>query len=113
MNHWDRDIEMTYQRATRNLEYGPWRVLRDGHTVVDSGGRTIIRVASPAFAQLIAHLPELCDPVLRPHLPQVLEDGSLPPACGVSDSQAAYDEGYSEGYDKGVKVGYAESSETI
>lgn len=106
---WAEDVEMIYRRATRDLEYGPWRVLGDGHTVVDAGGRTIVKVSSTAFARLVAQLPELCDPVLRPNLPQTLDDGSLPPPCGVDDPQEAYDKGYEAGYDKGHTVGFEEA----
>ena len=86
-NEWRRDVERAHKAARRaaDLAYGPWKVVEVSNAVVayenhlgcfrrvdrayavtDLTGKVVATVEHRAVAELLAGVPDLCDPCLRP-----------------------------------------------
>jgi|10_taG_2_1085330.scaffolds.fasta_scaffold31797_1 hypothetical protein len=135
---WSAAIQRLFNaaRSSGNIVYGPWSVEHVPHCVIvpnrtgynggapgidytdasegwkvkDLNGTTIVVVTNKALAELIASLPDLCDPALRPGFGGHVECGITGraksiPTSGTSDPQKAFDTGYRQGYDEGVADG--------
>lgn len=129
---WSADIQRLFNAARSHdqIVYGPWSVEHVPHPVIvpsqigyndyakkdegwqvkDLNGTTIAVTANKALAELIAALPDLCDPALRPGFGGHVECGITGraksiPTSGTADPQKAFDTGYRQGYDEGVADG--------
>ena len=129
---WSADIQRLFNavRSSGGIVYGPWSVQHVPHPVIvpsqlgynnygkeeegwqvkDLNGTTIVVTANKALSELIAALPDLCDPALRPGAGEYVECGVTGraksiPTSGTADPQKAFASGYRRGYVEGVADG--------
>jgi len=121
MSDWSAAIERLYEKSRRDsgLVYGVWSVVHchDADSglaewnVVDASGTVIVQVVGKALAELIASLPDLCDPELRQSSSDVVwsalsDEREKVPATGIESPQEAFDDGFRQGYSRGAANGY-------
>jgi hypothetical protein len=92
---WTKEIQRLWGRVHGAYGYGPWRVTSTPVTVapygvVGASGKDIVAVGDPDLAALIAALPDLCDPDLRPR-----EDFD---SIGIATPEHAHEDGWKSGY---------------
>ena len=116
VDFWTADIKSAYDSARRdsNLTYGSWKVvpIEGRYEVQDLKGQTIVDTASKSLAELVALLPDLCDPDLRPPCAPgsiVSSDHRTMPLMGVVDVQKVHDQAYLRGFKEGAKKGWEEA----
>lgn len=137
---WSEDVARMYDAARNKagLAYGPWQVIEVANAVVTYGGRpgcfkrvdrgyavadvvgnVITTVQTKEVAELIASLPDLCDPCLRPQgtmsgtVVVSYKDATLeaPSLLGVSEPARLFEYGVDAGYQLGFNVGYDEGTD--
>tara|TARA_R110002020_G_scaffold144025_5_gene316864 strand:- start:1243 stop:1632 length:390 start_codon:yes stop_codon:yes gene_type:complete len=115
MTSWTAAIVRLYEKSQRDrgLVYGNWGVAHDGDddwNVVDLSGTVVVKVTGKALADLIATLPDLCDPDLRQVSDvvwcEVSGDREKVPATGIESPQEAFDKGFRQGFSRGSAKGY-------
>ena len=119
---WTAEMQSLYSRvrAKQGLCYGIWRVTGpcppfNNYEVKDLKGNTVIgNVPSKELAELIAALPDLCDPCLRPSCAPgsiVANNNRVQPIIGTADVQSIHDKAYSHGFNAGEKKGWEDASD--
>lgn len=100
---WAGDVRRLWDRACGAHGWGLWTVTPDpqgrGWAVSSAAGSTVAVASDESTARLIAALPDLCEPSLRPVHVDPGGAGLLPASLDAIVS-AARDEGYDEGYDE-------------
>jgi hypothetical protein len=100
---WAGDIRRLWDRACGAHGWGLWAAVPDhqgrGWTVFSAAGSAVAVTSDEPTARLIASLPDLCEPSLRPVHTDPGGAGLLPASLDAVVS-AARDEGYDEGYDE-------------
>lgn len=107
MDEWKRNLTALWNRATTAVGgWGLWRV--DPHeasyNVVSHRGTVVAVTAHKDVADLIASLPDLLEPSLRPG------NGT---SIGISDPDMAHEQGWQEGYDVGTAEAYADADTLV
>jgi hypothetical protein len=104
---------MLWSAVTRSLSWGPWQhtaiINSEGHSqfiVKTLSGVEVARTPSKDIAELIAQVPDLCEPILR-------KGRSNYEGIGAEASESAHERGRSEGYATGFKEGEAEQGEAM
>ena len=83
------------------------------YTVTDLKGTPVVTgITAKPLAELIASIPDVCDPDLRPASAPgsiVSHDRRTMPLMGVVDVQAVHDTAFRKGFKAGEKKGWEES----
>ncbi len=119
---WTADMVRLFDQARSDagLSYGCWLVRphsKAGFDVVDVNKKVIIAgLTSKPMAELIASIPDLCDPCLRPRdAPGLIVDfhgrDAVKPLVGVNTASDLYNSAYSKGFNKGHEAGWEDGFE--
>ena len=110
---WSHEIAMMWNQATRHVTWGPWEKRTDHDApksdmflVVAVDGKVVARTARPEIAELIAQVPDLCEPILRKGRSEY--DG-----VGAEAADAAHERGFGQGYEKGYREGEADQGDAM
>lgn len=124
MEAWIKDMQALWQRTTRAVGWGIW-LARDTvthpveapltasgvgtlsmpgwHAVTTLNGRLVALTASPDVAAMVAAIPDLLEPTLRP-------SGAEATGPGIPDPAASYETGVMHGYETGEADAYRDAT---